>query len=106
MTAVGARGGDGTSRRKYYHIPARHTFEEVGEGVVRVTDAEGRNGLFHWTGRWIEGELTQCNLHMLEWCGGPRLPPEMNFRWVEAPPHMGAPGHPWPWPEPRIPAKT
>lgn len=87
--------------RKYYHIPAKHTFEEVGDGTVRVTAADGRSGLFHWTGRWIEGDLTQCNLHMLSWCGSPPTPPEMNFRWVESPPHMGTPEHPWPWPEKR-----
>lgn len=84
--------------RKYYHSQAKQTFEEVGDGTVRVTDALGRTGLFHWNGVWIEGEITQAHRQMLLWCGGPGLPADMNFRWVEAPPHMGTPQHPWPRP--------
>ncbi|MBV9994485.1 MAG: hypothetical protein JO127_04660 [Caulobacteraceae bacterium] len=91
--------------RKYYHVSARQTFEEVGDGVVRVTADDGRTGLFRWSGEWIEGELTQCSAQMLLWCGGPNLPPDMNFRWVEAPRHMGTSEHPWPWPDPPAPAR-
>ncbi len=92
--------------RKYYQAATKHTFEEVGDGTVKVTDAEGRTGLFHWGGRWIEGELTQANQQMVLWCGGPTLPPEMNFRWVEAPLHRGTKENPWPWPEQNAPAKA
>jgi hypothetical protein len=91
--------------RKYYQANARHTFEEVGDGTVRVTDEAGRTGLFHWDGRWISGEITQAQRQMLLWCGGPALPPEMNFRWVEPPPHMGTPENPWPQPTDPAPAK-
>jgi len=90
--------------RKYYHPPAKHTFEEVGDGTVMVTDDEGRTGRFHYKGPWIEGELTQCSLQMLLWCGGPDLPPDMNFRWIESPAHMGTKEHPWPWPNPPMKA--
>jgi hypothetical protein len=90
--------GDAALRR-YYYPPAQHTFEEVGDGTVRVTDAQGRTGLFHWDGEWISGEITQAHQQMLLWCGGPALPADMNFRWIEAPPEMGTPGHPWPRPE-------
>lgn len=91
--------------RKYYHAADKHTLEEIGDGTVQVTDAQGRTGLFHWSGPWIEGEITQANQQMLLWCGGPRTPPEMTFRWVEAPCHMGTKEHPWPWPEKNVPVK-
>ena len=92
--------------RKYYQSATKHTFEEVGDGTVRVTDADGRTGLFHWDGPWIEGEITQANQQMLMWCGGPCLPPGMNFRWTEPPPHMGTKEHPWPWPVKNAPARS
>jgi hypothetical protein len=91
--------------RRYWHAAKKHMLEEVGDGTVRVTDAEGRTGLFHWSGRWISGEITQANQQMVLWCGGPNLPPDMNFRWVETPLEMGTKEHPWPWPEKNAPAK-
>jgi hypothetical protein len=70
--------------------------EEVGDGLVKVTDESGRWGIFRWDGPWVEGEVTQCNLHMLIWCGGPRLPKEMNYRWPEVPADTTRPSG---WPE-------
>lgn len=71
--------------RKHYHVLGKQTFEEVGDGIVRVTDLEGRWGLFRWTGEYIEGELTQCSQQMLRWVGGPNIPKECNYRWTEVP---------------------
>ena len=82
--------------RKYYHVLGKHTFEEIGDGLVRVTDEEGRSGVFRWTGEYVEGELTQCSLHMLIWTGGPNLPKELNYRWPEVPADINRPSG---WPE-------
>jgi hypothetical protein len=71
--------------RKYYYVKDKQTFEELGDGLVRVTAEDGRSGVFHWSGQFVEGDLTQCNLHMLNWCGGARLPKALNLRWVEYP---------------------
>ncbi len=90
--------------RKYYHIPFKHTFEEVGDGTVRVTDDNGDTGLFKWTGEYIEGEITQANLHMLFWCGGPDVAPGMNFRWVEYPIDFSRPSYVPEAMEPHIPS--
>ena len=56
--------------RKYYYVGFKQTYEELGDGLVRVTDKDGREGVFHCDGRYVEGELTHCNLHMLVWTGG------------------------------------
>jgi hypothetical protein len=82
--------------RKYFHVIAKHTFEELDDGLVRVTDQSGKTGVFRWDGRYIEGELTQCNRHMLMWTGGPYLPRELNYRWTEVPVDIARPSG---WPE-------
>ena len=71
--------------RKYYYVAFKETYEELPDGKVKVTDKDGQWGIFHWNGPWIEGELTDCNLHMLVWTGGPSIPKECNYRWPEVP---------------------
>lgn len=71
--------------RKYYYVARKQTFEEVAGGLVRVTDAEGRWGLFEWGGKYLEGELTQASAHMLVWCGGPMQSDEFRYYWIETP---------------------
>ena len=73
------------SLRKYFMHLTHQTYEELGEGIVRVTDRNGRTGVFHWTGPWIEGELRECNINMLSFTGGPNIPKEFNYRWPEVP---------------------
>ena len=82
--------------RKYYHVLGKQTFEELSDGLVRVTDDEGRSGVFRWSGEHVEGELTQCNLHMLSWTGGPTVPKALNYRWPEVPADVNRPSG---WPE-------
>jgi hypothetical protein len=82
--------------RKYYYVARKQTYEDVGDGTVRVTDENGRAGLFRWNGPYVEGDITQCNLHMLIWTGGPSLPPELNYRWTEVPASITRPSG---WPE-------
>lgn len=85
-----------TPLRKYYHVVGKQTFEEIGDGLVRVTDDTGKAGVFRWTGEYVEGDLTQCNLHMLIWTGGPNLPKVLNYRWGEVPADVNRPSG---WPE-------
>lgn len=82
--------------RKYRYVAGNQMFEEVEPGKVRVTDAEGRSGLFHWDGRFIEGELTTVNSHMLAFVGGPTLPKALNYRWIELTADVNRPSG---WPE-------
>ncbi|MDB5159704.1 MAG: hypothetical protein JWR50_4411 [Mucilaginibacter sp.] len=85
-----------SDKRKYYHVACKQTFEEIGDGLVRVTTADGREGIFKSTGQWVEGELTEANLHMLVWTGGPRLPQDFRYRWTEIPIDISRPSG---WPE-------
>jgi len=82
--------------RKYYHVLGKKMFEEIGDGLVKVTDEAGRSGVFRWDGPYVEGELTEASLHMLIWCGGPRIPKVMNYRWPEVPADINRPSG---WPE-------
>ena len=41
-------------------------YQEVEGGKVRVEDKQrGKSGLFQWDGTWIEGDLTQADIHFL-----------------------------------------
>lgn len=74
------------SLRKYEYVAAKQTYEEIGDGLVRVTDHKsGKTGVFHWDGRWVEGDLRTANSNMTTFCGGPNIPPEFNYRWPEVP---------------------
>ena len=76
---------DGRPWRKYVHQAANMIYEEIPGGRVCVTDSAGRTGIFSADGPYIEGEITQANLHMLFWCGGTDLPEEFRYHWVEVP---------------------
>jgi hypothetical protein len=69
--------------RKYYHVAEKLTFEELGDGTVRVSSEEGKSGIFHWDGRFVSGDLTTVNQHMLAYVGGPSVPKAFNYRWTE-----------------------
>ncbi|MGK2910590.1 MAG: hypothetical protein ACSLE1_12435 [Sphingobium sp.] len=71
--------------RKYHMHLNGERYEEVGEGRVRVTAADGRAGVFRCDGHWIEGDLREANLNMLVFCGGPTVPAIFNYRWPEVP---------------------
>ena len=47
--------------------------------------AKGKSGVFEWTGEWVEGDLTQADLHFLRYIGGPTLPPEKDIFWTVLP---------------------
>ena len=69
--------------RKYYYVLRKQTFEELPDGNVKVTDKDGRSGIFTWEGKLLEGDLTTVNRHMLAWAGGPTVPKICNYRWNE-----------------------
>ena len=59
--------------RRLRHALSGTLYEAIGDGRVRVTRGDN-TGLFQWTGEWVEGDLTQADLHMLVHVGGPELP--------------------------------
>jgi len=91
---IGDNSGETLRTWRYPHM--KQTYYEVGDGTVRVVCDDGRQGLFNLDGRYIEGDLTQANLHMLVWTGGPRLPKDCTFRWNEVPMDIERPSG---WPE-------
>ena len=96
MTPLTPAPGAAEPLRRYYHTAMKAMYEEVAPGVVKVTDKAGRTGVFSWKGPWIEGELTQANIHMLLLCGGPWLPKDFRYHWTETPED---PRRPSGWPE-------
>ena len=83
--------------RKYVAAVNGETFEELPGGLVRATRSDGKSGVFHTDGRWVEGELRQTNMHMLMFTGGPRIPQQFNYRWFEVPVDTTRPSG---WPAP------
>lgn len=66
--------------RKKKHPLSGAVYEELGDGRVRV-EKHGLTGVFDAaTGRWLEGELTHADPHMLVWVGGRALPPMVDPR--------------------------
>lgn len=57
-------------------------YEQDGHGHILVTDGE-RSGRFTTQGRWLEGELRECDPHLCGWVGGPVI---ANHRMVESAP--------------------
>jgi hypothetical protein len=83
--------------RKYFMNLSQQLYEEIDDGVVRVTNRDGKTGLFHYDGRWIEGDVRDVNLHMLTYTGGPNIPAMFNYRWGRLPADLGRESG---WPEP------
>jgi len=73
-------------------LGARHPFthalyEQDGNGNVLVTDGD-RWGRFTGEGRWLEGELRECDPQLCGWISGPMI---ANHRMIESvPPPQGA----------------
>ena len=83
--------------RKYNMHMTRQIFEELGEGRVRVTNRDGKWGVFRWSGEWLEGDVRDANPNMLVYTGGPNVHPLFNYRWTKLPVDLGRPSG---WPEP------
>lgn len=65
--------------RKRRHPMSGTLYEDIGEGRVLVT-RNGLSGTFSCDGRWLEGEVTQADFHMLVWVGGRELPTEAGVK--------------------------
>jgi hypothetical protein len=55
------------------HPYTKALYEHAGDGLVRVTAADGRTGLFRADGRWVDGELRDADPQLCGWVGGPRV---------------------------------
>lgn len=73
--------------RREPHPFSGAVYEEQADGTVRVEMKEqGKSGRFHLDGRWIEGNLTTADPHMLQYIGGPNLPEGRDIFWMFLPP--------------------
>jgi len=54
------------------HPFTRALYERDGEGNILVTDGEKR-GLFTAQGRWLSGELRECDPQLCGWVAGPQM---------------------------------
>ncbi|HEX5064662.1 MAG TPA: SDR family oxidoreductase [Myxococcota bacterium] len=61
-------------------------YETAENHLVRVTEEDGRSGLFHPDGRWRSGELRDADPHLLGWVGGAGPAPPQRRNSVSAPP--------------------
>ena len=74
------------SLRREPHPISGAIYQELGDGRVRVEDpSKGKWGVFNWDGTWVEGELTQADLHYLRYIGGPNLPEGRDIFWTMLP---------------------
>lgn len=60
-----------------WHGGVRHPFsgamyETDGAGHVRVTTADGSTGVFTPDGRWLGGDVRDCNPHLCIWVSAHR----------------------------------
>ena len=58
--------------RGIVHPFTKALYEQDGAGNIRVTHKE-RTGIFGVDGRWISGELRECDPQMCGWVGGPQV---------------------------------
>jgi hypothetical protein len=64
--------------RGIVHPFSKALYEQDGNGNIRVThkDRDGgrdRAGIFGIDGRWISGELKECDPQLCGWVGGPQI---------------------------------
>ena len=48
-------------------------YERIEEGLVEVVSPDGRRGRFDANAKYLEGDLTEVNPHLVNWAGGPQL---------------------------------
>jgi len=58
--------------RGIIHPFTRALYEQDGAGHIRVT-LDDRVGIFGTDGRWISGQLKQCDPQLCGWIGGPQV---------------------------------
>lgn len=83
--------------RRYVMHLTQQIYEEIGEGRVRVTNRDGKSGVFDLNGRWIEGDVHDANVNMLVYTAGPEMPAGFSYRWLAVPADTRRPSG---WPAP------
>ena len=58
--------------RGLIHPFTKALYEQDGEGHIRVTH-DGREGLFRVDGKWLSGDLRECDPQLCGWVGGPQI---------------------------------
>ena len=58
--------------RGIIHPFSKALYEQDGAGNIRVVDGD-RVGTFTTVGRWISGDLRECDPHLCGWVGGPQI---------------------------------
>jgi hypothetical protein len=58
--------------RGIVHPFSKALYEQDGHGNIRVS-LDGRWGLFATDGRYIEGDLRECDPQLCGWVGGPQV---------------------------------
>jgi len=48
-------------------------YEQDGSGHVKVTETDGRVGVFGVDGRWRSGDKLDIDFQLLGWVGGPKV---------------------------------
>ena len=61
-------------------------YRELEGGLVELRDDErARRGVFRWDGTWVDGDLTEADIHFLRYIGGPNLPEGTDIYWPMLP---------------------
>ena len=55
-----------------HHPFTKALYERTGDGNILVTDGD-RSGVFTSQGRWVSGELKECDPHLCGWVAGPQV---------------------------------
>lgn len=55
-----------------HHPFTKALYERDGTGNILVTDGD-RQGLFNPEGRWLSGELRECDPQLCGWVAGPQM---------------------------------
>ena len=58
--------------RGIHHPFTNALYEQDGQGNILVTDGN-QTGLFGIDGRWISGEVRECDAQLCGWIGGPQI---------------------------------
>ncbi len=61
---------DGKVFQSFKHPISGHVFERLEENRVKVTDRNGKTGVFDVNANHIEGEVLSADPHMCNWIGG------------------------------------
>jgi hypothetical protein len=59
--------------RTRIHPLSGATYDVIRDGLITVTH-NGISGVFDAEGRWLSGELRQCDPQLCGWLAGPQLP--------------------------------